>query len=140
LLLKCEFALAHPVPLDLFLLGPGPIDPDGVVADVDDDMIGMRNGLGTIDAQTLTPLQILFPFELVGDRNLEPFVVQAPVVVLGCGDQLGEEALGPLVAPGSIDSKRANDCLGHGDGELALRLIDADGAIGLLEDDVLGER
>ena len=63
--------------------------------------------------------------------------MQTLVVALCCGEHVGEQALGALVALGGVDRERADDRLRHRDGDLTIGIVDANGAISLFEDDRL---
>jgi hypothetical protein len=63
--------------------------------------------------------------------------MKALVLAFRPGQQVGEDLLGPLIAFGGIDSERADNRLRHWDGDVAIPVAHRDGAIGLIQDDVL---
>jgi len=65
----------------------------------------MRQRVRTGNAEAPATGKFALPFDLVGDCGIQPFVMQPPVLTLGCGEQLGEQTLRPLVALGGIDGE-----------------------------------
>ena len=84
----------------------------------------------------LSALEFAIPFDLVGRLPTSSHSSWSVLFSRSVVEQkFGEQPLRPLIAFDGVDGERADDRLRHRHVDLPVAVIDADGPIGLLEDD-----
>ena len=105
---------------------------------VKDDVVGMRQWVGKIgDAELPASLEFAIPLDLVGHRGVHPLIVERLVLALSGRQHFGEQPLCPLLPFDGVDGNGADDRLCHRHLHLLVAVVDADGPIGLFQDDAL---
>lgn len=94
-----QFLLEHGAPLDprvplgFLLLRHRAFHANLAGSHVDDDLVGVGQGLRTRDPELAAAFQLAIPFDLVGHGYIQPFVMKTLVLPFGGRKDVGKETL-----------------------------------------------